>query len=363
MLPRQREYTESVPDSSMSKRILHRFFFIFLLVSLCTLESWPRLMQPASMADIRCWAEKAPLVFRARVLTVTPSSTNADPAARVPSIAQIQIDRWYRGTGPAQASLRFTYSPGNVGIMGHDCIDFRPETYWLVFAIGTDDQLEMIDDCEGALTISSRLGPDRPATDWPAQMEADFLAGLNDPDSAARLASIQRLGGLKLPSSRSALHRVIEQGTQAESDWAVYAALRTGDVSVLPRVKQLLANDDRELPQSAIALELQHVTDSAAVPDLIAILSSAPGELTRDCVLTALSENINDPRAVPTLAAHLSDSDYRARYNALNGLKNITHQEACTLPHDWTEQDIQPQISRCKLWWDQTGKLQHWPQN
>ena len=50
--------------------------------------------------------------------------------------------------------------------------------------------------------------------------------------------SIQRLGGLKLPSSRGA---------------AVYAALRTGDVSVLPRVKQLLAVGDRQLPESAIA--------------------------------------------------------------------------------------------------------------
>ena len=349
----------------MPKRILHRLFFTLLLAGssffVVTMQS--RLMQPASMADIRYWAEKAPLVFRARVLTVTPTSANADSATRVPSIAQIQIDRWYRGTGPAQASLRFTYSPGNVGITGHDCIDFQPETYWLVFAVGTNDQLEMIDDCEGALTISSRLGPTLPATDWPAQMEADSLAGLNDPDSSARLVSIQRLGGLKLPSSRDALHRVVEQGTQAESDWAVYAALRTGDVSVLPRVKQLLANGDRELPQSAIALELQHVTDPAAVPDLIATLNSAPGELTRHCALIALSENINDPRAVPTLAAHLSDSDYHARYNALNGLKNITDQEACTLPRDWTEQDIQPQISRCKLWWDQTGKLQHWPQN
>jgi hypothetical protein len=77
--------------------------------------------------------------------------------------------------------------------MGHDCIDFRPETYWLVFAIEKNGQLEMIDDCEGALTISALLAPDPPTTDWLAQTEADFLAGLNDPDSAARLASIQRL--------------------------------------------------------------------------------------------------------------------------------------------------------------------------
>ena len=69
--------------------------------------------------------------------------------------------------------------------------------------------------------------------------------------------SIQRLGGLKLPSSRGALHIVIENGNDTESKWAVYAALRTGDVSVLPRVKQLLAVGDRQLPESAIASQLR----------------------------------------------------------------------------------------------------------
>jgi len=258
--------------------------------------------------------------------------------------------------------LRFVYS-GEIFANGHDCIDFRPETYWTVFAVEKDGQLEMIDDCEGALTISPLLGPDLGNAGWPTQMEADFLAGLNDHDSAARLASIQRLGGLKLPSSRAALHGVIENGNDAESKWAVYAALRTGDVSVLPRVKRLLATGDRALPESAIALQLQSVTDPGAVPDLIAILESAPSELTRRCVLVALGEKLKAPRAVPSLAAHLSDPDPYARYDALDGLKNITHEDACTLPPEWKEQDVEPQISRCKIWWEQVGKLRGWSQD
>ena len=194
-------------------------------------------------------------------------------------------------------------------------------------------------------------------------MEADFLAGLNDHDPATRLASIQRLGGLQLPSSRNALHRVIENSDEAESKWAVYAALRTGDVSVLPRVKQLLAAGDREPPESAIASELQTVSDPGAVPDLIAILQSASGEITRDCVLTALGEVLKDPRAVPSLAAHLSNTSSYASYRALVGLGYITHEESCTLPPDWKEQNVEPQISRCKIWWEQTGKLRDWSHN
>ena len=350
----------------MHKSTIRRVWLALILASfalfLLTVESWGRLTNPPSMADVRQLAERAPLVFRGHVLTVNPITTNAEAGARVESIAEIQVDRWYRGKESAEAWLRFGYS-GEIVRDGHDCIDFRPETYWTVFATEKNGQMEMIDDCEGALTISPLLGPDLGNGDWPAQMEADFLAGLNDQNSAARLASIQRLGGLKLPSSRHALHRIADSGDDAESKWAVYAALRTGDVTVLPRVKQLLASGDRALPEGAIALELRHVTDSSAVPDLLAILNNAPSDLTRSCVLIALGENLKDPRAVPSLAAHLSDTAAQARYDALDGLRNITHEEACTLPREWKEQDVEPQISRCKIWWEQAGKLRDWSHN
>ena len=350
----------------MRKSKIHRVWLAIVLSSfalfLFTIQSWGRLMNPPSMADVRQLAERAPSVFRGHVLTVTPITTSAEAGARVESIARIQVDRWYRGKESAEALLRFAYS-GEIFRNGHDCIDFRPETYWIVFAAEKNGQMEMIDDCEGALTTSPLLGPDLGNENWLSQMETDFLAGLNDQNSAARLVSIQRLGGLKSPSSRDALHGVIENGNDAESKWAVYAALRTGDVSVLPRVKRLLASGDRALPESAIALQLQSVTDPDAVPDLIAILESAPSELTRMCVLVALGEKLKAPRAVPSLAAHLSDPDSYARYDALDGLKNITHEDACTLPREWKEQDVEPQILRCKIWWEQVGKLRDWSQN
>ena len=52
-----------------------------------------------------------------------------------------------------------------------------------------------------------------------------------------------------------------------------------------------------------------------------------------------------------------------ASYRALDGLKNITHEEACTLPPEWKEQNIEPQISRCAIWWEQVGKFRDWSRN
>jgi len=65
----------------------------------------------------------------------------------------------------------------------------------------------------------------------------------------------------------------------------------------------------------------------------------------------------------PLGQVHLSDPDHHARYYALVGLENITHEEACTLSRDREEQDVEPQVSRCKIWWDQVGKFRNWPQN
>jgi hypothetical protein len=355
---------------------IHRFWVAIVFAS-CSLfflvvqlsAHLVRLTLPSSMADVRALAEKAPLVFRGSVLEVIPTTPNPEPGARNQYIAKFQVDRWYRGEGPTEEILRFAY--GGFATDEHNCIDFdfRPQSYWIVFAHEENGQLEMIDDCLGALTISPLLGRDLGTSDWQTQMEADFIAGLNDHDPAARLASVQRLGGLQLPSSRDALHGVIENGNDAESKWAVYAALRTGDISILPKVNQLLANGDREVPEMAIAMQLQSIADPGAVPDLIAILQSAPGETTQACAMIALGKVLKDPRAVPSLAAHLSDpvpsfgSTGSSAYHALNGLKNITHEEACTMPRGWGEQDVQAQVSRCKIWWEQVGRFRDWTQD
>lgn len=320
-----------------------------------------RLTLPPSMVDVRELAEKAPLVFRGHVLAVIPLTSNSEPGAGNLYRANVQVDRWYRGKGPTQETLQFSY--GSFVKDGHDCIDFRPETYWVIFAHEGSEKLELSDDCTGALTVSPRLGRNLETADWLAQLETDFLAGLRDRNPAARLASIQRLGGLKLPSSRVALHSVIDKGSDVESKWAVYAALRTGDVSVLPRVEQLLARGDRELPESAIALQLQSVTDPRAVPGLIGILKTARSQITRNCVLISLGETLKDPRAVPSLATHLSDSDRDARYYSLHGLSNITHEDACASPRDGKDESLESHVSRCKLWWEQSGKFQDWVPN
>jgi len=319
---------------------------------------WSRLPEDPAMVDVREQAQKSQFVFRGHVVDVQPELNSQPYSSHF--IAKIQIDRLYRGNLTGGAAIRFSLDHGLS--MGHDCFNFRPGELWLFFAVKGNGVLELFDDCSGALAISPRLGPKSKLPGWPAQMESDFLAGLEDPDLQSRIYSIQRLGGLQLPSSRPALHEVIGKRKGIEADWAIYATLRTGDFTVLPMVNTALASGDASL-RAAIDYELQKVSDPAAVPGLLDIAKSAPNEHSRIEAMVSLVYYLKDPRAVPTLGANLSSSDDATRYMALEGLDIITKSLACKRPPNPDENhkdEVERAIASCKDWWEREGRHQMW---
>jgi hypothetical protein len=323
------------------------------------------------MVDVRHLTEMAPMVFRGSVMTVVPGKTDERDVLTIDGkrvntnfVARFQIDRLYRGKLSGEVLLHFRY--GGFRVSGHDCINFKPNQYWLVFATAKGGHLELFDDCIGALGISSRLGPRNSRSGWLAQMETDFMAGLEDTDPASRILSIQRLGGLKLPSSRPALQNVIARRDGDEVKWAIYATLRTGDVTVLPMVSQLLESGDNNMPEWAISYELRNVTNPSAVPDLLEIFAKAPSDETRMEVLIALVDNIKDRRVVPILGPSLSSADSQIRYLAVKGLNTIANSEACSLTRNRDEDEnaaFQRQTASCKSWWEREGKFESWTRN
>jgi HEAT repeat protein len=230
-------------------------------------------------------------------------------------VAVISVDRWYRGSQSVNSvKVHFVYDA--VVRDGHNCVNFEIGTYWIVFAIpGERGVLEMSHDCEGALVVSSLLGPEI-LTGFLSQMEVDFAAGLNDSDSEARIASIQRLAGLGQISSAEALHHVIASGTEEESKWALFAALKAGDASVLPLAVPILLNVHHEeakqirepngfvytqtypypQPEGSMALAISHLRSPKAVPSLIKLANEASDNVVRDCASQALWE-IGDSQA------------------------------------------------------------------
>ena len=365
--------SNGIGDARWCDRVESLWAFALWWVAACFFAAplWARLMMDQSMVDVRAQAEKASLVFRGRVLTVEPDPVEKRIGLWVDGkpvntnfVAKFQVDRVYRGKLEGEAVVHFSYS--GLSFNGHDCIDFRPEQSWLVFAVEKNGLLELFDDCTGALGISSRLGVKVGPSDWLAQMEADFIAGLEDSDVESRIFSIQRLGGLKLASSRPALHEVIERRKGIEAEWAIYATLRTGDVTVLRMVNGLLASSDKKMPERAIEYELRNVKDPSAVPDLLEIFEKTPNDDARFEALIALVDNLKDPRVVPLLGPSLSSPDGQIRYLALSGLNTIANAEACSTRHDANENDeaaFERETASCKAWWEREGKYRSWARN
>jgi hypothetical protein len=282
-------------------------FLTCLLI--CAAISTPlsaRLPVSPGFEDIRNLAEHAPLVFRGQVEDLILARNQPEIKE---GVAVISVDRWYRGSQSVNSvKVHFVYNA--VMRDGHDCVNFEIGTYWIVFAIpGERGVLDLSHDCEGALVVSSLLGPEV-STGLLSQMEVDFAAGLSDSDSATRIASIQRLAGLGQISSAEGLHHVIARGTEEESKWAIFAALKTGDASVLPLAVPILLNLHHEeaqqvrepngfvytrthpypQPEGLMALAISDLRAPEAVPSLRKLANEASDDLVRDCASQALRE-------------------------------------------------------------------------
>ena len=329
--------------------------FTIILLVIVPFALWSRIPIPPYAIDLTDLAGQATTVFRGTVLDV---SARPEPSIYPRAIARFQVDRSYRNQRGSIATVYVEPYSHDLALNGHSCIDFTPDSRWLVFAAEKHGHLELVHDCDGAVTVSRLLAPILDGAELLSHLEADFTAGLDDPDQASRVISIQRLGGLRLLSSRPALHRIIERRTPADVDWAAYAALRTGDSTVLPNVLDVFTRGVSAPHPADVAWEISRLTDKSATAGLIEIANIAPQPVARVYAISALTEKIRAPESLPTVAFHLTDPDRSVRYHALNGMRLLTQEPACTLPTEprWTEDMIEPQIQQCLVWWERVGK-------
>ena len=183
----------------VSNVAMSRFFTLTTCLLLLPLVCWARIPRPEGTEDIPYLAESASSIFHARVINIAPSDRETE--WRQAGIATLAVYRWYKGDPrPSTVRLRFAYD-SNSAVNGHDCVDLRRSSTWLIFANQTSPGLfEFSHDCQGGLPMASIFGPST-RKNWLQQLQQDLIAGLSDGDPAMRLANIARLGGLKLAYS------------------------------------------------------------------------------------------------------------------------------------------------------------------
>jgi hypothetical protein len=106
-----------------------------------------RIQMAESTIDLTLYTSKSPMIFRG---TVVDSSVVEDDRIPAKAIARLEVQRWYRGEDRPTATVYYEVG----GMAGHNCIDLRPGTHWLIFATEQNGHLEFVDDCYGAVAVS-----------------------------------------------------------------------------------------------------------------------------------------------------------------------------------------------------------------
>lgn len=298
--------------------MVHPSRLIARFLLLAPLALWARLQLAPEGIDLGPYLAKAPILLRAEILSVSNPPRLGEQYV---ATARLRVTRWYRGTPPPAVELRFARQ-GLRMINGHNCFDFPPGTHWLILAKERDGALELIDDCYGAFAVSPQLGPSQ--SDPIAQLEADFSAGLASAVPKDRVLSLQRLANLHLAISRPALHRVIARGEPVETSWAAYAALRTGDLSVIPTVRRVLEQEPPGWPSSVLSGELSQIKDPAAIPALIEIAWSQ-SNAAKASAIVALGNIPSATSALPAITANLDSDDESIRRAARRAVAKLSN--------------------------------------
>ncbi len=278
---------------------------------LASLALWARLELASGSVDLNNYLPKAPILLRAEILSRSKSSR---PFEMYVATARLRVTRWYQGQPPPAIELRF--AAGGLRMPGHNCFDFPPGTHWLILAKERDGALELIDDCYGAFRVSPELGAAQP--DPVTQLEADFVAGLSSPYPSHRIINLQRLANLQSETSRPALHNVIATGTPTEKGWAIYAALRTGDLSALTAIPSLGA---QYLP-GVLAHEVSQIKDPAAIPALLEITSNSASPINESArtALKAIALLTKASAGIPFQGTYENKFGYGFRVTVPSGL-------------------------------------------
>jgi hypothetical protein len=154
---------------------MRRHLLTVLIIYFSTsILAFARLRESPGFEDIQDMARDAPLVFRGQVTDVRLAN-NANHGSQIKDgLAVISVDRWYRGSSSNKpVEIHFVYDPP-AGFDGHDCSNLEIGSYWIIFAKpGRGEVLELFDDCDGALRVSSLLGPET-SDGFLSQIEEDF---------------------------------------------------------------------------------------------------------------------------------------------------------------------------------------------
>jgi hypothetical protein len=256
--------------------------------------------------------DKSAVVCKGEVVQAsTPKVITTGEIPRGTGIAVIQVDRCFKGSAPTQAQIATDEYLPAAGAGVWTLLVPKAGEYGIFFFSSNGPVLKPLEHMTSFVPTSRILAAHDVAGTPTARLEADLLAGLNDPDYDLRLQIIHSLGTLD-PLSRLSISRLTQMLRDADELEKLYlweALITAHQYSELPDAANevlFTALRSREffLPRDRIPFMQFRVYDAICL--------------------------IKDPVVVPYMRKLSESPDPRSRYDAVQSLR--TQHDQCSAP-------------------------------
>jgi len=272
------------------------------------------------------------------------------PTVLTTYVVQVVPDKVYKGN-PA-AAVRIAYvRPDDRLCAVSACIQLKVGDFDYFFLDVGEQGFELNDPHFGKFRASRRT-ESRGQTGLDA-LKSDFVAGLDDPDEAVRLAQVELIGDSARKTDAEQLLRLLPAADALSRATILYSLLQLGDYSTLTSMRDFL-----EVPSNVPAIErlrflslsqINAISDAKAVDALIGLTQSSADDV-RESAIHAL-RTIQSPKAIPVFIRALDDRVQFVRYDAVLGLAEIEHNWALAPAVDAFEADERKYTAAWKSWW------------
>ena len=320
-------------------------------------------------ANVRRQLTEAELVCKGEVVEAPVPKYITGELPRGTGLAIVRADRCFKGTPMSQITIavdEFLPSGGFGG--GARLLVPKVGEYGLFFLTGNGAPYKPITKGEAYLP-DSRLMPSSSVKSEPTRdLEADFLAGLGDPDEDIRLSAMWYLGSLEqlTPPAVARLREIASTGSELQQLFAWAALLSAHQYSVLPEAASVLDKQRRSreyvLPRDRVELMRLRVqglicaiSDPVVVPYMRRLSRSSDPRTREDAIQSLRGQR--DLGSAPIFLRAMHDKEGDIGFIAMHSLFELAGTgpgwDYIPSPDDFRTGSWA--ADRVTDWWDSTG--------